>query len=214
MVTIKDPRGIVYLTNQYDSNNRVIRQTLADNSTFQFAYTLDGQNNVTQATLTDQRGYIRQTTFNSSGFTLTDTRAVGTPQQQATTYNRDSSTNLVSSVTDALSRTTAYTYDSLGNKLSITRLSGTPDAVTTSFTYEPTFSQVTSVTDPWATSPTSPTIAPAISRRLLIRSTTSGPSPTTPRVGPCRLPIRFRTPPDSLTLSAISSRSPTLWVAL
>ncbi len=148
MVTVRDPRGIVYLTNQYDSNNRVIRQTLADNSTYQFAYIVDGQNNVTQATLTDQRGYIRQTTFNSSGFTLTNTLAVGTPQQQATTYNRDSSTNLVLGVTDALSRTTAYTYDSLGNTLSITRLSGTPDAVTTSYTYDPTFSQVTSITDP------------------------------------------------------------------
>src|ERR1035437_1276278 len=148
MITINDPRGIVYLTNQYDSNNRVTKQTLADNSTYQFAYTLDGQNNVTQATLTDQRNYVRQTTFNSRGYTLTDTRAVGTPQQQAMTYNRDPSTNLVSSVTDALSRTTAYSYDSLGDTLSITRLSGTPDAVTTSFTYEPTFSQVASVTDP------------------------------------------------------------------
>jgi YD repeat-containing protein len=148
MLTVKDPRGVVYLTNQYDSNNRVIKQTLADSSTFQFAYIVDGQNNVTQATLTDQRGYIRQTAFNSSGYTLTNTLAVGTPQQQVTTYNRDPSTNLVSSVTDALSRTTAYAYDTLGNTLSITRLYGTPDAVTTSYTYEPAFSQVASVTDP------------------------------------------------------------------
>ena len=148
MVTVKDPRGIVYLTNQYDSNNRVTKQTVADNSIYQFAYTLDGQNNVTQCTLTDPRNNIRQTTFNSSGYTLTNTLAIGTPQQQATTYNRDSSTNLVLGVTDALSRTTAYTYDSLGNMLSITQLSGTPDAVTTSYTYDPTFSQVTSVTDP------------------------------------------------------------------
>jgi len=31
MLTIKDPKGIVYLTNQYDSNERVTKQTLANN---------------------------------------------------------------------------------------------------------------------------------------------------------------------------------------
>src|SRR5205807_896781 len=40
MLTITDPRNITYLTTQYDSNNRVIKQTLADNTTYQFAYTL------------------------------------------------------------------------------------------------------------------------------------------------------------------------------
>jgi RHS repeat-associated protein len=40
MLTITDPRNITYLTNQYDSNNRVILQTLADGNTYQFSYTL------------------------------------------------------------------------------------------------------------------------------------------------------------------------------
>ncbi len=40
MLTITDPRSITYLTNQYDSNNRVIKQTLADTNTYQFSYTL------------------------------------------------------------------------------------------------------------------------------------------------------------------------------
>ena len=40
MLTITDPRNITYLTNQYDSNNRVFKQTLADNTTYQFSYTL------------------------------------------------------------------------------------------------------------------------------------------------------------------------------
>ncbi|MGA8367491.1 MAG: RHS repeat-associated core domain-containing protein [Candidatus Acidiferrales bacterium] len=39
MLTIKDARGITYLTNQYDSNHRVTQQTLADGSTYQFAWT-------------------------------------------------------------------------------------------------------------------------------------------------------------------------------
>lgn len=39
MLTIQDPRGIVYLTNQYDSNGRVIEQTLGDGGIYQFAWT-------------------------------------------------------------------------------------------------------------------------------------------------------------------------------
>ncbi len=148
MVTIEDPRLIAYLTNQYDSNNRIVRQTRIDGGVFQFSYVLDENNNVLEITVTDPRNNVRQTTFNSNGYTLTDTRAMGTPQQEAISFNRNASTNLVNSTTDALNRMTSYAYDSLGNVLSITQLYGTPDAVTTSFTYDPTFSQVTSVTDP------------------------------------------------------------------
>ena len=39
MLTIKDARNIVYLTNQYDSAGRVVRQTQADGSVYQFAWT-------------------------------------------------------------------------------------------------------------------------------------------------------------------------------
>ena len=40
MVTVTDPKGILYLTNQYDSNGRVTQQTMADGTTYQFAWTL------------------------------------------------------------------------------------------------------------------------------------------------------------------------------
>jgi len=40
MLTIEDARGIVYLTNQFDSGGRVTKQTLADGSTYQIAWTL------------------------------------------------------------------------------------------------------------------------------------------------------------------------------
>jgi YD repeat-containing protein len=39
MTTITDARGILYLTNQYDSTGRVIRQIQADNSTYLFNWT-------------------------------------------------------------------------------------------------------------------------------------------------------------------------------
>src|SRR5262249_11328285 len=148
MTTIKDAKGIVYLTNVYDTNGRVTKQTQADNSTYQFAYTLDSNSKVTQTNVTDPRGNGRQVTFNSSGYKLTDTYALGKPEQQTIAYERQTGTNRVLSMTDPLGRKTAYTYDALGNVTSVTRLVGTPEAVTTNFTYEPTYDQVTSITDP------------------------------------------------------------------
>src|SRR5215213_2229425 len=148
MLTIKDAKGIDFLTNTYDSNGRVITQTQADTSTYEFDYTLDGSGKVTQTDVTGPRGNLRRLTFNSSGYKLTDTRAEGTALEQTFTYERQSGTNLILSVTDTLNRETAFTYDSYGNITSVTRLEGTADEVTTSYTYEPDFNQVATVTDP------------------------------------------------------------------
>lgn len=79
MLTIKDARGIVFLTNAYDANGRVSRQTQVDGTTYQFAYTVDGTGKVTQTDVTDPRGVVRRVTFTAAGYTLTDTRAVGVP---------------------------------------------------------------------------------------------------------------------------------------
>jgi hypothetical protein len=38
LLTIKDARGIVFLTNEYDANSRVTKQMQADATTYQFAY--------------------------------------------------------------------------------------------------------------------------------------------------------------------------------
>jgi RHS repeat-associated protein len=149
MLTVKDPRQIVYLTNLYDANGRVQKQTLADNSsTYQFAYTLDGNGNVTETDVTDPRNYVRKVTFNSDGYMTSDTHAFGHPEQQTNTYTLQPGSNLILSATDALNRQTAYTYDAMGNLTSVTRLAGTSNAVTTSFTYDPVFNQLTAVTDP------------------------------------------------------------------
>jgi RHS repeat-associated protein len=151
MLTITDPRSITFLTNTYASTGgtsaRLISQTQADSTTYQFAYTVDGNGKVTQTDVTDPRGTVRRVTFDANGYPLTDTRAYGQPEAQTITYVRQATTSLVTSMTDALGRTTAYTYDTMGNVTSVTRLSGTADAVTTTYTYEPTFNQVASVTD-------------------------------------------------------------------
>jgi len=155
MLSIQDPRGIFYLTNQYDRNGRVIRQTQADNSIFTFNYTIPGGNNVpiatnviTQTDVTDPRGTLRRVTFDANGYMQSDTRAFGKPEQQTITYTRDPGTNLITSMTDSLGRQTSLHYDSLGNLTSLTRLDGTANAVTTTFTYESAFNQLTSITDP------------------------------------------------------------------
>jgi RHS repeat-associated protein len=148
MLTIKDPRLITYLTNQYDANGRVFKQTLADNSTFTFAYTTDAGGKVTQTDVTDQRGIVRRVTFNANGYTLTDTNALGKPEQRTTTFELQAGSSLPLSVTDPLGRRTVYAYDTSGNITDITRLAGSAQAVTTHFTYEPTYDQLASITDP------------------------------------------------------------------
>jgi len=148
MLTIRDARNITFLTNQYDANGRVTQQTQADGTTYLFAYTLDGNGRVTQADVTDPRGTVRRVTFSASRYSLTDTAAPGQPEQQTTTYERQTGTNFVTAVIDPLNRRTTYTYDALGNITAVTGLAGTADAFTTSLTYQPTFNQVATATDP------------------------------------------------------------------
>src|SRR6185436_4052016 len=60
MLTLKTPRGITFLTNEYDANGRVSKQTEGDGGTFTFAYTLDAAGRVTQTDVTDPRGWLRR----------------------------------------------------------------------------------------------------------------------------------------------------------
>ncbi|HEX6699181.1 MAG TPA: RHS repeat-associated core domain-containing protein [Gaiellaceae bacterium] len=148
MTTIKDPTLVTYLTNTYDANGRVQKQTFADNTFYQYAYTIDGNGNVTQTDVTDPRGIVHRETFGADGYVLTDVAALGTADQQTTTYQRQAGTDLVTSITDPLNRRTDFTYDDYGDVTSQTRLAGTSGAVTTSFTYTPQFHQLATVTDP------------------------------------------------------------------
>lgn len=148
LLTMKEPNGNTHVTNVYDANGRVQTQTQADSTTYQFAYTVDGSGNVTQTDVTDPRGYVKRFMFNSAGLTASTIDAFGQPEAQERTYEWQAGTNLLLSVTDQLSRKTAYTYDAKGNVLTVTRLATTPQAVTTTFTYEPTFNQIATVTDP------------------------------------------------------------------
>jgi RHS repeat-associated protein len=149
MTSIQDPKGVFYLTNQYDSAGRVVRQTQADNTNFLFSYTTDPITGaIMQTDFTDPNGIVTRTAFNAAGYSTSQIAALGRSEQQTTSFGRDPNTNLLTSITDPFSRQTAYTFVSLGNITSITRLAGTPNAVTTTLTYEPTFNQLASITDP------------------------------------------------------------------
>ena len=93
------------VTNEYDANGRVFRQTLADSNTFQYSYTVSS-GKVTQTDVTDPRTYVRRVMFNAAGYGLTDTAALGQSIAQAVSYERDPLSNQVLSVTDARSRVT------------------------------------------------------------------------------------------------------------
>ncbi|MGC1808346.1 MAG: RHS repeat-associated core domain-containing protein [Candidatus Binataceae bacterium] len=148
LATITTPDGNVHVSNQYDANGRVAQQTLVDGSTWQYAYTTDQNNNVTAADLTDPRGFTRHLTFDANGYVISDTRAVGKPEQQVVTFQRDPNTELMLSMTDPLGRQTSYTYDALGNMTGMTALAGTQQAITTTITYDPISNLMTGFTDP------------------------------------------------------------------
>ena len=151
MLTIRDPRGTVSLTNEYDAAGRVIRQALADLTEYRFAYSLDPSGKVVRTDVTDPRGVVRRVTFDARGYRVSDTRALGAPIEQTTTYERAVS-GLVLSVTDPLGRRTAFTRDTKGNVTSVTRLAGSAQAATTSLSYVPTggvgIRRIASITDP------------------------------------------------------------------
>jgi RHS repeat-associated protein len=148
MLTVRDKRNNVMVTNVYDANGRVQTQTYADSTTNSFAYTLNGSGQVTQTDITDERGFVKRMAFNANGYPVTVTRAVGQTEQQVVQRTVDSTTNLMTSKTDALGRVTAYQYDSLGNMTQMTLLHGTGNAVSWTYTYDPVHNRIASVTDP------------------------------------------------------------------
>lgn len=147
MLTVQDRRGNIMVTNTYDVNNRVSKQTYADGSTNLFSYGLDAAGKVVRTDVTDERGTVTRMQFNAQGYTTSVTRAYGQPEQQATIIERDPVSNLMLSRTDAMGRKTSYTYDGMGNVLTRTLLSGSPDAVTMTMSYTADFNRLSSITD-------------------------------------------------------------------
>lgn len=146
--TITDPKQTVYLTNEYDTNGRVKKQTQPDTGTYSFSYTLDGAGKVTATQLTDPRNHVRRVEFDAAGFPVTDTLAYGTALAQKTTIAYDPTTHLPTSYLDALNRRTDLGYDAYGNVHTVTELAGTAAVRTTTIDHEGPYQQISKVTDP------------------------------------------------------------------
>jgi RHS repeat-associated protein len=147
MTTVNDG-GALSLTNEYDGEGRVVKQTLADGAVYRFAYQTDTTGRIVRTDVTDPRGTIRRVTFDANGYVATDTRALGTPDEQKLSYRRDAATNLLLEETDALGRDTSYTYDEYEQITSLTLAAGTPLAARIQLAYEPRYSLLSEVTDP------------------------------------------------------------------
>jgi RHS repeat-associated protein len=100
-----DP-GITEVVHTYDPSSRVVNQVYADNSELSIDYILHGSGYVANATVTNPRNDSTSYKFNSEGY-LVETID---PNLQSTVKEHDYVTNRLTSVTDRLSRTTAYTY--------------------------------------------------------------------------------------------------------
>jgi RHS repeat-associated protein len=138
MVSITDARGISFLTNEYDPEGRVLRQTQADGGVWTFAYTGPVRAH-TGVTVTDPRGHPTIYRLDNAGFASETIDALG----QATRHDRDA-VGRVTSTSDPLGRVTRFAYDAAGN---ITRITD-PEGNARTFTYEPIFNRMTSLTDP------------------------------------------------------------------
>lgn len=148
MLAATNANGHGIFSNSYDSQGRVQTQSYADGSTERFVYTLGANGNATQTNVTDGGGIVHQVSFNASGFMTSETLAAGRPEEQKSTYIRDSITNRLLSEFDSLGRNTAYKYDGQGNLVGVTLMSGSDSQAVWSYAYDSNFNQLTSITDP------------------------------------------------------------------
>jgi RHS repeat-associated protein len=155
LTAIHAPNGTLVVENHYGTGGRVTHQRLGDGSSYSYAYTLSVcQPNppppgcvprVLQTDLTDRRGTVRSTRFNSRGHVVERTVAAGLLEEQV--FHYEITNGLLSASIDSLNRRTEYEYDAAGNPTRITLLAGSANAVSTTMTYEPAFHLLQTVTD-------------------------------------------------------------------
>jgi RHS repeat-associated protein len=99
------------------------------------------------STMTDALGRVTAMTYTSRGLLASMTQAVGTPDETSTSFEYDTSDNLVA-VIDALGRRTEYAYDNLDRLIALTQAATAgPEAFFWQFGYDAAGNR-TSMTDP------------------------------------------------------------------
>jgi RHS repeat-associated protein len=144
--TAKDARGIVYMTNTYDDDGRVKKQTLAEGQAYSFAYTTTGTGEVTATEVTQPGGAVRRVEFDG-GYGTSDTQAYGSDLARKTVYERGPG-HRVDTVVDPYGRRTELSYDANGHVTKAVELAGTSDARSSgSVVFDGAYDQPGSITD-------------------------------------------------------------------
>ena len=145
------PQGAAYLVNEYDTSDRVSKQTMGGGF-YLFNYTTTYTNGFTKtATLYDRKNNRTDYELNAGGMETKVTRY--TSAGNFVTTKTFDAQNLLLTETYPLGNGTKYVYDSVGNltstrlKTSIAAGDGPTDLVTT-IEYEPLFNQVKRTVDP------------------------------------------------------------------
>ena len=137
LLTIKNPKGDIYLINTYDGQGRIYTQNHAG-KTYEFTY----GNGYTQ--VKEQGQYTSTYYYNTTyGFL---TKYID-PFNKETRYQWDIMTLQLDSVTDPLGNVTSYTYYSNGNIWTITQTISATESKTTTFTYN-SYNKPLTITDP------------------------------------------------------------------
>ncbi|MEU4390245.1 RHS repeat-associated core domain-containing protein [Kribbella sp. NPDC023855] len=126
LTTITDAKQQLFLTNTYDTNNRVIQQKLADGGLYKFDYVLDSTGKkVTKTTVTDPAGAKRTVEYDASGYLVKDTSATGTTAERGYSVERDPASHLPTKTTDTNGRSMVSTYNANQQATSTTVSMGT-----------------------------------------------------------------------------------------
>ncbi|MDI6800834.1 MAG: RHS repeat-associated core domain-containing protein [Thermodesulfovibrionales bacterium] len=143
MSEIINEKGIREVLNEYDSSNKVIKQTHIDGGIYTFSYTTAG-GNITEGSMTFPNSATATWRFIDDSGAYRDKYVVKkTTPDGATTYDREAGTNLLKSVTDPLGRKMSYTYYTNGLTKTVTDNLGN----VTSYEYESTYGLPTKITD-------------------------------------------------------------------
>ena len=138
ILTIRDQKGVTYVTNRYDAQGRVVAQEMADGGVWRYAY--EGPVGAhTLAHVTNPRGHTTTHRMGVGGRGDEVIDALG----QSTRAERNA-TGLASTVTDALGRAARIEYDA-ARRL---RAAMDRDGRRWLFGYESVFGNVESITDP------------------------------------------------------------------
>jgi RHS repeat-associated protein len=147
MSAVSDGRGTTYVENEYNAQERVSKEKLANSGTYNFSYTENKSGEVESTTVTDPRSTQRKITYNEEGFPTSETDALGTSIQETTSYEPQKGSGLPLSMTDPLGRKTTYKYNGEGDLAQMTLLAGTSSARTLEYAYEPNTNLLASFTN-------------------------------------------------------------------